>query len=403
MGYVARVSRSPENPLRFAAPCVGEAEIEAVVEVLRSGWLTTGPRAAEFERLFAEAVGAPAALAVSSGTAALHLALIAAGVGEGDVVLTTPLTFCSTVHVIEHLRARPVLVDVDPVSLNLDPDRVKEKLSQLDVAPKALLPVHLAGLPVRMGEIVELAESCGAAVVEDAAHAQGASVDGRPVGAVPGARVPRAACFSFYVTKNITTGEGGMLTGEEAFVDEARQWSLHGMSKNAWNRYGAGGSWRYDVTRPGFKYNLSDLQAALGIVQLGRSAELLARRRSIAHAYDEAFRDLPSIQPVSRSDEPGHAWHLYLLRVDPDEGGPTRDELVASLTVQGIGTSVHFIPVHRLEYYRRAYDFREGDFPVADAAFERLVSLPIYPAMTDDDVSDVVLAVRRAVSGSTGA
>jgi dTDP-4-amino-4,6-dideoxygalactose transaminase len=397
MGYVSPVSRRPEDPLRFAAPSIGDAEVEAVVEVLRSGWLTTGPKAAEFERRFAESVGAPAALALSSGTAALHLGLLAAGVGEGDVVLTTPLTFCSTVHVIEHLRARPVLVDVDPVTLNLSPERLRETLAGLDVAPRAVVPVHLAGLPARMDELLRLAESCGAAVVEDAAHAQGATVDGRPVGAVGDATVPRAACFSFYVTKNITTGEGGMLTGDEALVEEARRWSLHGMSRDAWNRYGAGGSWRYDVTRPGFKYNLSDLQAALGVVQLGRSAELLARRRAIAEAYDAAFRDLEGIRPVSGAAEPGHAWHLYLVQVDHAAGGPTRDELVASLTAQGIGSSVHFIPIHRLEYYRRTYGFDPADFPVADAAFNRLLSLPLYPAMTDADVEDVVEAVRRAV------
>lgn len=397
------MSRSPDDPLRFAAPSIGDAEIEAVVEVLRSGWLTTGPRTAQFEERFAELVSAPAALAVSSGTAALHLALIAAGVGEGDVVLTTPLTFCSTVHVIEHLRARPVLVDVDPISLNISPDRLRVRLAELDYAPKVILPVHLAGLPAQMTDILASAEAIGAAVIEDAAHAQGALVGGRSVGDVEGSTVARAACFSFYVTKNLTTGEGGMLTGEEGFVEEARRWSLHGMSRDSWNRYGAGGSWRYDVTRPGFKYNMSDIQAALGLVQLGRSAELLERRRRIAEAYDEAFRHLDAIHPVSRATEPGHAWHLYIVRVARDAGAPSRDELIASLTAQGIGSSVHFIPVHHLDYYRHKYGFQPGDFPVAEDAFARMLSLPIYPEMTEQDVADVIAAVHRAVGEPPGA
>ena len=385
------------EPLPFARPWIGDEEVEAVTEVLRSGWLTTGARTHEFERRFAESVGAPAALALSSGTAALHLALIAAGVGADDVVLTTPLTFCSTVHVIEHLGARPVLVDVDPDSLNVSPAALAQVVERLDRPPAVILPVHLAGRPVDLAAVHAVAEPVGATVVEDAAHAQGASVGGRPIGALTGSGPRQAACFSFYVTKNMTTGEGGMLTGDEQFVEDARRWSLHGMSRDAWRRYDAGGAWRYDVTVPGFKYNMTDLQAALGIVQLGRSEQLLERRRQIAAAYDAAFADLVAVRPVSRIDEPGHAWHLYLLQVDPQQSPVDRDGFIARVNAAGIGTSVHFIPIHHLDYYRRRYGFAPGDFPVASAAFERLVSLPIYPRMTDDDVTDVIDAVRRAV------
>jgi dTDP-4-amino-4,6-dideoxygalactose transaminase len=374
--------------------------VAAVVEALRSGWLTTGPRTAEFERRFAEAVGAPAALACNSGTAALHLGLIAAGVGPGDVVLTTPLTFCSTVHVIEHQGARPVLVDVDPDSLNISPAGVARAVAELDTPPAAILPVHLAGLPAAMPDLLRIAEECGAAVIEDAAHALGATVDGRPVGDTSaGSGVPRAAAFSFYVTKSITTGEGGMLTGDEALVERAREWSLHGMSRDAWKRYGAGGAWRYSVTHPGFKYNMSDIQAALGLVQLGRADEFLARRQAIAQMYDIGFEKLTEVRPVYRPSDAGHAWHLYPIRVDPDCSPVSRDELIEALAAQGIGTSVHFIPIHRLEYYRDRYGYAPEDFPVANAAFEQLVSLPIYPAMTDDDVWDVVAAVQAAVTG----
>ena len=385
------------EPLPFARPWIGDEEVEAVTEVLRSGWLTTGARTHEFERRFAESVGAPAALALSSGTAALHLALIAAGVGADDVVLTTPLTFCSTVHVIEHLGARPVLVDVDPDSLNVSPAALAHTVEQLDRPPAVILPVHLAGRPVDLAAVHAVAEQVGATVVEDAAHAQGASVAGRPIGALTGSGPRQAACFSFYVTKNMTTGEGGMLTGDEQFVEDARRWSLHGMSRDAWRRYDAGGAWRYDVTVPGFKYNMTDLQAALGLVQLGRSEQLLERRRQIAATYDTAFTDLVAVRPVSRIDEPGHAWHLYLLQVDPQQSPVDRDGFIARVNAAGIGTSVHFIPIHHLDYYRRHYGFAPGDFPVASAAFERLVSLPIYPRMTDEDVSDVIDAVRRAV------
>lgn len=334
----------------------------------------------------------------------MHLGLIAAGVGKGDVVLTTPLTFCSTAHVIEHQGARPVLVDVDPDTLNMSPHALAEVVRELDEVPRAIVPVHLAGFPAAMADILSIAEECGAAVLEDAAHAQGASIDGRPVGDTSaGPAVPRAAAFSFYVTKNITTGEGGMLTGDPDLVDEARRWVLHGMSRDAWNRYGAGGTWRYSVTRPGFKYNMTDVQSALGLVQLGRAEEFLGRRRAIAELYDEAFETVDEVRPVARPTQAGHAWHLYMIRVDPSCSAVSRDEVIAGLAAQGIGTSVHFIPIHRLEYYRERYSYAPEDFPVANSAFEQLLSLPIYPSMTDGDAQDVVDAVLGVVAGQARA
>jgi len=390
--------RSRDAPLPFAQPDIGDAEVEAVVEVLRSGWLTTGSRTDQFEADFAQAVGAPAALALSSGTAALHLGLLSVGVQPGDVVLTTPLTFCSTVHVVEHLGARPVLVDVDDVSLNIDPNRLEDALDALDTAPRAILPVHLAGQPADLDAILEIAQSRGTAVVEDAAHAQGAWRGNSPIGQVEESE-QRVVAFSFYATKNITTGEGGMLTGPRNLVERAREWSLHGMSRDAWKRYGAGGSWRYDVTVPGFKYNMMDLQAAIGIEQLRRSEELLARRRVIAERYDEAFAAHDVLRTPFR--EPGdiHAWHLYMLRVRPG-GSLARQALIDGLATRGIGTSVHFIPIHQLTYYAERYGFVPGDFPIANRAFESLVSLPIYPKMSDSDVERVIAAVDETLKES---
>jgi dTDP-4-amino-4,6-dideoxygalactose transaminase len=387
--------------LPFAQPTIGEEEIAEVVDTLRSGWITTGPRTRAFERDFGAAVGAPAALAVSSGTAAMHLALVAMGVGPGDRVFTTPLTFSSTVHVIEHVGAQPVLVDVQPDTLNLDPDLLAAAVTQADAGrPAAVIPVHYAGQPCELDRIGRLAADAGLGVVEDAAHAFGASYRGRPVGQVDGALPGHAVCFSLYATKNITTGEGGVLAADPELVERARPWSLHGMSRDAWRRYDAGGSWRYDVIHPGFKYNFTDLQAALGTAQLRRSERLAARRAEIARQYTEAFAEMDELEPpVARSDV-DHAWHLYVLRLRPDRLRVGRDEFAAELLARNIGVSVHFIPVHELSYYRDRYGWRPADFPVTHREFRRMVSLPVYPRMTDGDVQDVVQAVRAVVAAT---
>ena len=392
--------------LPFSPPQIDEREIAAVVDALRSGWLTTGPRTQAFAEQFATSVGAPAALPVNSATAALHVALAAWGVGPGDIVFTTPMTFCSTVHNIEHLGARPVLVDVEHDTLNIDPSQLQQVIKETlaTAAPheriRAIVPVHYAGHPVDLDPILDLADEHGMCVLEDAAHSLPAFYNGRPIGDVAHARVPRAVAFSFYATKNLTTGEGGMLTGSQALIDEAKLWSLHGMGRDAWKRYGAGGSWHYEVTRPGFKYNMTDIAAAVGQVQLERLTEMDARRQTIASAYDAAFAEMPELLPPIRRANVHHAWHLYTLRLRLDQLSIGRDEFIDQLTSHNIASSVHFIPIHHHKYYAEKYRYEPNDFPVASAAFSAEVSLPIYPTLTDEDVHDVVRAVRSIVNSN---
>jgi dTDP-4-amino-4,6-dideoxygalactose transaminase len=377
--------------LPFSEPLIGEEEIAEVVACLRSGWLTTGPRAARFEEEFARYVGARHAIAVNSCTAALHLALEAAGVGPGDEVITTPMTFTATAAVVEHLGGVPVLADCDPRTLNLDPARVAERITS---RTKALLPVHFAGQACDMDALRALARTHGLAVVEDAAHALPTQYKGRRVGTLGD-----ATCFSFYVTKTITTGEGGMITTDRDDVaDRVRLMRLHGMSKDAWKRYAKGGSWAYDIVAPGFKDNLPDLAAALGLAQLAKSDAFRARRAAIARAFDEGLRDLPGVRTPEVEDEPAHAWHLYVIQIEPEALTIDRDEFVRRMGERGIGVSVHFIPVHLHTYWRERYGWTPADFPVVQAAYERILSLPIYPKMDDGDVARVVDAVR-AIAG----
>jgi dTDP-4-amino-4,6-dideoxygalactose transaminase len=383
------------EPLPFHRPLIGEEEVKEIIAVLESGWLTTGPRVAAFEREFGEVIGAPA-LALSSGTAALHLGLIVAGVGPGDVVVTTPYTFCSTVHVIEQVGARPLLVDVEPETLNIDVSAVAAAVKDSGGAVRAVIPVHIAGQPCEMDPLLELAKAHGLALIEDAAHAFGAAYRDRPIGRVEPGLIHTVA-FSFYATKNITTGEGGMLAGEAALLEKARVWSSHGMSRDAWRRYDVGGAWRYEVLCPGFKYNMPDLLAALGRAQLGRAEYMLQRRHEIARAYTAAFAELPELEVPTARLHVRHAWHLYLLRLALPRLSVTREEFIAELHAAGIGTSVHFIPIHHHRYYRDRHGFGSTPFPVTDAEFERVLSLPIYPAMTDGDVERVVDAVRTTV------
>ena len=377
--------------LPFSEPLIGEEEIAEVVACLRSGWLTSGPRAARFEEEFARYVGARHAIAVNSCTAALHLALEAAGVGPGDEVITSPMTFTATAAVVEHLGAVPVLADCDPRTLNLDPARVAERITP---RTKALLPVHFAGQACDMDALGALARKHGLAVIEDAAHALPTQYRGRRVGTLGD-----ATCFSFYVTKTITTGEGGMITTDRDDVaDRVRLMRLHGMSRDAWKRYAKGGSWAYDIVAPGFKDNLPDLAAALGLAQLAKSDAFRARRAAIARAFDEGLEGLAAVRTPVVEDEPGHAWHLYVIQIVPEALTIDRDEFVRRLGERGIGVSVHFIPLHLHTYWRTRYGWTPGDFPGAQAAFERIVSLPIYPKMSDGDVARVVDAVR-AIAG----
>jgi dTDP-4-amino-4,6-dideoxygalactose transaminase len=389
--------------LPFSPPFLGDAEIDEVVDTLRSDWITTGPKTRRLEQAFAARVSSPGAAAVFSCTDALHVALAALGVGPGDAVFTTTMTFASTVHVIEHVGATPVLVDVEPDTLNLDPLALAKAIGETNadgrLRPRAVMPVHYAGHPCDMAAIDEIAVDHDLAIVEDAAHALPARAGERTIGdpSAP-ARVVRATAFSFYATKNMTTGEGGMLTGTVDLLDEARLWSLHGMSRDAWNRYGKGGSWFYEVVRPGFKCNMTDIQAAIGIVQLGRLDGFQARRTEAVARYEELLADVPEVQlPVQRAGV-SSAWHLYPVRLRLDALTIDRRGFIEELHRHNIGASVHFIPVHTHPYYRDRYGFTAEQFPTAWAEYQRLVSLPLNPRLTDDDLEDVATAVRAIVA-----
>lgn len=389
--------------LPFSPPSLGEEEIAEVVDTLRSDWITSGPKVERFEQEFAARVGAPAALALNSCTAAMHVALKALGVGPGDAVITTPMAFCSSAHVIEQAGARPVFADVERDTLNLDPARVKEAAEKLGREPgagrlKAILPVHLYGHPCDLDALLAIAREHEAAVVEDAAHALAARYHGRTIGSMAAsAPVPLVTCFSFYATKNLTTGEGGMLTGRAEFVEAARPWSLHGMSRDSWKRHDADSAWSYEVDRPGFKYNLTDLAAAMGLGQLRKLDRFQARRRQIAQRYNAAFCELEELETPTERHDVEHAWHLYVLRLKAGRLGLGRDQFIEELTARSISSSVHFRPIHLHRYYREKYGYRPEDFPVAWQEYQRIVSLPLYPRMSDQDVEDVVAAVRDIV------
>ncbi len=387
--------------LPFAPPSIGEDEEREVLDTLRSDWITTGPKVARFEQEFASFIGAPAALAVNSGTAALHLALAALDIGPGDEVISTPLTFCSSIHVIEHVGARPVLVDVEPDTLNIDPAQVEGKLRQGAGRVRAILPVHLYGHPSEMDPLLSLGHQYGLALVEDAAHALPARYKHRAIGALPPEShqsTPSMTAFSFYATKNLTTAEGGMLTGDPEVLDRARVLSLHGMSRDAYKRYTAEGGWHYDVVAAGFKYNMTDIQGALGLQQLRRLPDFQLRRAAIARRYDLAFAHLEELELPARRPNIEHAWHLYVVRLHLERLTIDRARFIEELKAHNIGTSVHFIPIHLHTFYREKYGFKPQDYPVAFKAYQRLISLPLYPRMTDQDVDDVVEAVTAIVN-----
>jgi len=392
--------------LSFSPPLIGEEEIDEVVATLRSDWITTGPRVRRFEHEFAAALGAPDALALNSCTSALHVALAVLGIGHDAQVITTPLTFCSTVHVIEHVGAHPLLIDVEPDTLNIDPLRVEQALRRSSAhgdatMVRALLPVHLYGHPCELDQLQAIARASNLAMIEDCAHSLPAKYKGRYIGRMRAQAEDgpaQLAAFSFYATKNLTTAEGGMLTGPPTLLEAASIWSLHGMSRDAYRRYSAAGSWRYDVLLPGFKYNMTDMQAALGIHQLRRLPELQMRRRQIVDQYNEAFADHYALEIPTERPGVEHAWHIYALRLRLDHLRIDRRRFIEELSRLNIGASVHFIPIHLLAYYRNKYGFKPMDFPIAFTEYQRLVSLPLYPRMSDADVKDVVDAGRRTAS-----
>jgi dTDP-4-amino-4,6-dideoxygalactose transaminase len=376
--------------LPFHRPDIGQAEINAVVDTLRSGWLTTGPKVKRFEAEFANYLGCSHSVAVNSGTAALHLALDAIGIKEGDEVIVPVLTFAATAEVVFYLKAKPIFVDCQPHTLNLDPERLEGVLTP---RTRAIIPVHLAGQPCDMNRILEIARLHKLKVIEDAAHALPASYRDNKVGTIGD-----ITCFSFYATKTITTGEGGMATTKNPeWASRMRMMSLHGISLDAWDRYTDKGSWYYEIICPGYKYNLTDIAAALGIEQLKRCDQFYEARRRIAERYDQGFADLPEIQLPVCAPDIQHAWHLYIIQLNTERLRISRQDFIKALKSQNIGTSVHFIPLHLHPFYRDAFGYRSADFPQATAVFERIVSLPIYPKMTERDVDHVIGAVTRLV------
>jgi dTDP-4-amino-4,6-dideoxygalactose transaminase len=390
---------STQSFIPFHRPSIDGQEIDAVLEVLRSGWLTSGPRTAEFEKEFAAYVQADRALAANSGTAALHLALAALGVGQGDEVITTPLTFCATVNVILQVGAEPVLADIGP-DLNIDPASVRDRLGG---RTRVLLPVHYGGLPADMSALWEMAAQRGIAVVEDAAHAVGALYRGNKIGgANPGLGCASdGVAFSFYATKCLSTGEGGMLTSpREDVLNRARILCLHGISKDAWNRYAERGNWYYEVVESGFKYNLSDLQSALGLAQLRKQERLLQARATCAAFYNEQFRDLDTFELPPDREDCRHAWHLYPLRLNLSRLRISRAEFIEKLRARGVGSSVHFIPIPKHPFFARYARRKRNACPVAMETYERLISLPIYPDMTESQM-DTVAAAVKAIAGES--
>ncbi len=371
--------------LPFSPPLIGEEEIAEVVDTLRSGWITTGPRTRRFEEDFAAFLGARGAVALNSCTAGLHTALVALGVGPGDEVIAPTMTFASTINVIEHVGARPVLVDVEPDTLNLNPARVAEAVGD---RTRALIAVHLGGHPADLDPLRALARDRGLFLIEDAAHALPARYRGELIGAGD-----NPVSFSFYATKNLTTAEGGMLTGDPEFLARARMLSRHGLDQDAWRRDEQGRNWYYEVVQPGFKYNMTDIQAAIGLWQLRKLEGFQKRRREIVAVYDRAFAGLSALETPRARPEVEHAWHLYAIRLRPGALRIDRDRFIEELRLRNIGTSVHFIPVHTHPFYREKYGWRPEDLPVAWNAYRRLVSLPLHPGLSDDDVTDVIQAV----------
>lgn len=376
--------------LPFAVPHITEAEIDEVVDTLRSGWLTTGPKTKRFEHEFAAFIGTPHALAVNSATAAMHLALDAAGVRAEDEVIVPVYTFTATAEVVIYCRAKPVFVDVDPETCNIDPGQIEKHITP---KTKAIMVVHIAGVPADMDPILEIARAHNLVVIEDAAHAFPAKYRGRMIGTIGD-----LTAFSFYATKTLAVGEGGMLTtANSVYAERATLMTLHGISRDAWKRYSAQGSWFYEVVEAGFKYNMTDISAAIGLHQLARNEWLLERRRAIAERYTEAFSHYLELEIPSTPDYAQHAWHLYLLRLSLERLTITREAFIQELFKAKIGTSVHFIPLHLHPFYRDTYHVQAEDFPVALHLYQRTISLPIYPGMTDDDVEDVITAVEHIV------
>jgi len=385
----ATAQRVRETFLPYCLPEIGTEEIDEVVESLRSGWITTGPKVKRFEERFAEYCGVPHAIAVNSCTAALHIALAARGVGPGDEVIVPTLTFCSTANVVAHLGARPVIVDID--------EHYQISLAAIECAitsrTKVIIPVHYAGQAADLDEIKSVADAGGIAVLEDAAHAAGSIYKSQKIGSHG-----NTTAFSFYATKNMTTGEGGMITTADAeAAAHMRRLALHGMSRDAWKRYTQAGSWYYEILEPGYKDNMTDLAAGIGLHQLRKLDGFTRRRQELARRYDRVFESLGCFRLMKPRPDRNHVYHLYPIEIIPGTLSIGRDQLIDRLKELNIGTSVHFIPLHRHPYYRDAYGYQADQFPMAEKVFENILSLPLYPKMSDSDADEVMEAVTTVV------
>ena len=380
--------RSKDNFLVFGAPIIEDDEIQEVVKSMKSGWLGTGPKVAKFERDFASYKGIQQAVAVNSCTAALHLSVIAAGLGKGDEVITTPMTFCATINAIMHAGATPVLADIDPVNMNIDHAQVEKKITS---KTKAILPVHFAGRSCDMDSLCAIAARYNLKIIEDCAHAIETEYKGQKAGTFGD-----FGCFSFYVTKNVITGEGGMvISNNEEDAARIKMLALHGMSKDAWKRFSDEGYKHYYVVECGFKYNMMDLQAAIGIHQLKRVETNWLRRQQIWDMYNEVFDDLPLAIPAPPEPETRHACHLYTILIDEAKIGITRDGFLNAMTAHNIGVGVHYLSIPEHPYYRERFGWKPEDYPTAMRIGRQTMSLPLSAKLRDEDVGDVVEAVRE--------
>jgi len=374
----------------FGTPCIGREEINEMVKTLKSGWVGTGPKVAKFEEQVSRYVGAKYGLALNSCTAGLHLSLLVCGIGPGDEVITTPLTFCATVNTIIHSGAKPVFVDVDKKTMNIDAAKIEKAITK---KTKAIMPVHLAGRPCEMDAIMKIAEKRKLYVIEDAAQALGSEYKGKKIG-----QIGDLTCFSFYVTKNVITGEGGMVTTDnKAFADKIKVYALHGMSKDAWKRYSDDGYKHYEVVYPGFKYNMTDMQASLGIHQLKKINDFDKKRQKIWDLYNDGFKDLPIELPAPFGKDIHHNKHLFTLLIDKSKAGISRDEFMLELHRRGIGTGVHFIPVHLHKYYCERFGYKKGDYPNSEYIGERTVSLPLSAKLTEPEARRIIKTVREII------
>jgi len=376
-----------EEPLRFGVPMVEQEEIDAVVQVLKSGWLSTGPKTQEFEERFKDYTGARNALALNSCTAGMELSLIVAGIGQGDEVITTPMTFAATSNVIVHCEAVPVFADINGNTLNIDPSDIEHRITP---KTKAIMPVHYAGQPCEMDKIGDIARRHGLVILEDAAHAAGAEYHGQKVGSIGD-----ATSFSFHVHKNLTTGEGGMITTDnDEWADRIRIMRLHGMDRDAWRRVSQA-RMHYDVVFPGYKYNMADIQAAMGLVQLSKLDSYIKTRQKYAKIYTEAFQQIPQISVLQRIDGIRHAENMYVIMLELDSLKIDRDEFIRCLRAENIFPSVHYRAVHLHPYYEETFGYKRGDYPVAEDVSDRVLTLPFSPKLTEDDVQDAISAVKK--------